>query len=85
MKNRSTYVIVAVSSEKVFIVDEDIGRSVTNDAEKVVMELYAEFGNKRIIYRDTMGRWDELQHDHGYFTGFAPVPMPQVPFDKQFL
>lgn len=58
----------------VWIVDNDDGRSVTNDAERVVAELVARFGNRRFFYRDTIGRWDELKHDGRAFVGFAPSP-----------
>ena len=47
------------------------GPSVTNDAERVVAEVTAEHPSKRIVYRDTMGHWDELMHCHGIFAAFA--------------
>jgi len=47
--------------------------SVTNDAERVCRRLYSRFGNYRYYYRDTMGNWDELVHDRGHFTRFAPA------------
>lgn len=46
--------------------------SVTNDAESVVKIVASEYGNRRIFYRDTCGRWDELVHDNGRFLRFAP-------------
>jgi len=55
---------------------EDIGqncRSVTNDAEAVVRAIADEYGNARIIYKDSDGSWDELKHQRGLFTGFAPA------------
>lgn len=75
---RSTYSIFNVTKDPtgkysgvVFIIDEDIGMSVTNDAENVVAELLAKYPNHRIVYRDTSGDWDELQHDNTQFTGFG--------------
>lgn len=68
------YRLVRVGEDIVWI--EDIGtdcRSVTNDAEAVVAELAAEYGDRRIIYKDSMGAWDELQHRGPVFTGFAPA------------
>jgi hypothetical protein len=63
----------------VWIVDEDAGgRSVTNDAEAVVAKLEADFPGYRFFYRDSMGRWDELEHEGARFTGYranAPAPM----------
>jgi hypothetical protein len=58
----------------IYLVDNDDGMSVTNDAERVVAELMAQT-NKfhtyyRIIYRDTDGNWDELCHDGAKFTGY---------------
>lgn len=65
--------IVHETNEFVFIVDLDGKRSVTNDAEKVVQYFHKIIPQKRIMYRDTQGRWDELLHDkHGNFLGFAP-------------
>lgn len=52
---------------------EDGVISVTNDAEHVVRELVARFGNVRVFYLDSMSNWDELKHDGGTFTGFAPA------------
>lgn len=69
-KCRSSFDIVEVSDEIVFIVDNDIGCSVTNDAENVV-ELVAQIHpNKRIVYCDTDGCWDELVHTDGVFANF---------------
>lgn len=50
------------------------GRSVTNAAEEVVAFLLPLYPGRRIIYRDTEGRWDELAHDGKKFTGFKPMP-----------
>lgn len=57
----------------VWIEDLNGALSVTNDAEAVCHDLQAGFPGYRIIYRDSMGLWDELVHDHGRFTGFAPA------------
>lgn len=64
---------VAVTASLVAIVDLDLGgRSVTNDAERVVALLYRKYGERRIAYRDTAGEWAELLHQHGEFAGFSP-------------
>ncbi len=71
---RAQYLVRRVTPEAVWI--EDVGReciSVTNDAEAVVDALAAEYGDRRIIYRDSMGAWDELRHSGRSFTGFAPA------------
>lgn len=70
--SRATYDVVKVTDEEIFLVDRNRGMSVTNDAENVVSEVVTEYGNKRVIYRDSMGCWDELEHNNGTFTGFAP-------------
>lgn len=56
----------------VFIVDNDVGMSITNDAENVVVDVLANYPNHRIIYRDTTGQWDELLHWNGQFAGYKP-------------
>lgn len=57
--------------------------SVTNDAEAVCAELHAQWPNHRIIYRDTEGKWDELLHKAGAFTGFAPARDMAPPFNRR--
>ena len=69
--------IKIINDSKDFIFIEDFGKdskSVTNDAKNVVQFLFEKesIGNKRIFYRDSAGRIDELLHDNGWFTGFAP-------------
>lgn len=61
MKNHADYEIVRVEDDKVFIVDLDLGNiSVTNDASNVYREINNNFPNRRLIYRDTLGNWDEI-------------------------
>jgi hypothetical protein len=65
------------------IVDNDRGRSVTNDAENVIADLIADGidVSRPIIYRDTQGVWDQLMVQLRIvntlaiyvFTGFAPL------------
>ena len=50
--------------------------SVTNDAEAVVEYLVKQYGDHQIICKDTDGQWDELKHNNGIFTGFAPAQPP---------
>lgn len=55
-----------------FIVDDNLGgMSVTNAAELVCEQCCRAFGDRRIIYCDSMGHWDELVHAHGSFIGFS--------------
>jgi hypothetical protein len=62
MNNKhADYEVVRVEDDRVFIVDLDLGNiSVTNDAGYVFSEINRNFPNRRLIYRDTLGRWDEI-------------------------
>jgi hypothetical protein len=76
---RASYDTDSSRADCVLVIDRDDGHlSVTNDAEKVVAEILEQFGvGRRIIYRDTMGRWDELKHDGKRFTGFAVLSLEE--------
>lgn len=63
---------VRLTEDKVFIVDCDGQKSITNDAEAVVSYVNYWHPNRRIIYQDTMGEWGELKHSKGVFAGFSP-------------
>lgn len=63
-KNHADYEVVRVEEDRIFIVDLDLGnKSVTNDALFVYHELNNNFPGKRVIYRDTIGNWDELYYN----------------------
>jgi hypothetical protein len=74
MATLSDFEILAVTPGVVAIADLDAGRrSVTNDADNVVADLHQRglLKGRRLIYRDSEGRWDELGHDeNGRFIGF---------------
>lgn len=79
---RASYTVDRVTSNSVlgkmvFIVDNDVGVTITNDAENVVKDVLAKYPNHRIIYRDTDSNWDELLHWNGAFTGFSPYQKSQ--------
>jgi hypothetical protein len=64
------YEIVGDRQGIVYLVDLDRGGpSVTNSAELVVAKVAPNYPGHRIVYRDTTGRWDELVHTDGTFTG----------------
>lgn len=66
--------MVKVTKDIVWIRDRNLGSiSVTNDAHGVVRRVWHDYPNRRIIYQDSMGNWDELVHEGGMFTGFAPA------------
>lgn len=73
MSRRAVYSMVEVTDEKVVV--RDIGDhsavlTITNDAEEVVKELYAQHGEKRFFYYDSMSELTELVHVMGMFTWF---------------
>jgi hypothetical protein len=59
--SKADYEIVLAFRDIVFIVDLDRGgRSVTNDADAVWVEVQAKYPGRRLVYRDSMGHWDEI-------------------------
>lgn len=74
MKNRSTYGLTVNFESRVFsLIDYDIGKSITNDAENVVEDLITspDMYDMRIVYQDTAGDWAEILHKDGKFVGFS--------------
>jgi hypothetical protein len=59
------------------LVDKDEGRSITNNAEAVIAELYSWFGplfdGAVVVYRDTQGIWDELLICDNQFHDFKAI------------
>jgi len=58
---------------RIIDLDEPGRKSVTNDAEGVCERVNRDWPTYRIIYRDTMGNWDELVHENGTFKAFKPA------------
>jgi hypothetical protein len=54
-----------VHGHVIAVIDNDQGKSVTNDAENVIADLASDFdlSQYRVIYRDTRGIWDEMLVD----------------------
>lgn len=74
MNLQGIFKIATFTDTLVLILDQDGSRSVTNDAQGVIDRLAVELGGlglRRVFYRDTMGRFDELKVDQGRFIGFA--------------
>ena len=70
---KADYAVIQVDQDRVFLVDLDLGgKSVTNDAEAVCEEMQAAYLGRRVIYRDTMGRWDEMRVDKHNKILFVP-------------
>ena len=60
----------------VCIIDNDNGRSVTNDAEAVIQDLVKaglDLTSLPVIYRDTCGVWDQLAVENQAFCGFRSL------------
>lgn len=60
----------------VCIIDNDQGKSVTNDAENVIADLVAEgvdLTKNLVVYRDTTWTWDQLLVDGNQFSGFKSI------------
>jgi hypothetical protein len=79
------YSIVISNDLHVIITDNDSGSrpSVTNSASAVIADLDSKLGglrSRRVFYRDTARRFDELLHQAGVFTGFAPCCASQQAF-----
>lgn len=72
--SKSAWAYEMVRDDFVFIVDMDIGISVTNDAEAVVEEINDSYPERRIFYRDTDGEIAELMHIVGVFGGYGMNP-----------
>ena len=75
-RTRAIYRIDRITEDAVYLVDmceAYTTMSVTNDAEAVTKQLFDSYGNKRFIYLDTIGRWDELVHKNGVFLNFKPT------------
>lgn len=73
---RATFEIALQTDTNLILIDLDQGASVTNDAEAVIAWLAANLeggiGKRKVYYRDTDGRFDELKVNAGAFVGFAP-------------
>ena len=73
---RSSFNHGAVLDENiVWVEDLDLpgSVSVTNDAENVVAFCLNRYGDHPIMYSDSEGYWDMLEHDGEKFTGFRSL------------
>jgi hypothetical protein len=82
-ERQANYVIVeepfnSAPGERIVIRDVgpwDAHPTITNDAENVVKQLYADgrvVDGMTLLYYDSEGVLDEITHAGGAFTGFAP-------------
>lgn len=73
--SRSTFTYT-VEQDVICIVDNDDGRSVTNDIENVLADLVKDgvrLRGRRVIYRDSQGVWDQVELNGDLFAGFRSV------------
>ncbi|MCP4261459.1 MAG: hypothetical protein GY774_28750 [Planctomycetes bacterium] len=81
---KSSFTIICETDTFILIRDNDDPEyaSVTNAAEFTVETLAQSFDltNRRVLYLDTMQRFDELCHDDGKFTGFKALTQSQQQF-----
>lgn len=76
------YTIQIKNDLMVIITDDDMDDrpSITNSASEVIADLDIKCGGlgvRRVYYRDTIGRYDELRHSKGTFSGFVPCKPSQ--------
>jgi len=73
MGSPAVFEVLEVTGTEIWIVDREApgAFSITNDAERVCERVVAEHGDKRLFYRDTDRRWDELVHEGGRFIRFS--------------
>lgn len=72
---KAIFTLAVVTDTLVLAIDQNGPRSVTNDAQGVIDRINADIGGlgkRRIFYRDTEGRFDELRVEGGVFKGFSP-------------
>lgn len=80
-KATATFEIQAINDLFILLIDQDQGKSVTNAAHRVIdvlEKLVPEgIGHRKVYYKDTMGRIDQLKVKNRRFDGFAPCSESQ--------
>lgn len=71
------YTILLQNDLMVILADDLVADlpSVTDTANDVIQDLVTRtggLGSRRVFYRDSVGRFDEIRHSDGQFTKFAP-------------
>lgn len=81
---KSSFTVIRETDTFILIRDNDEteNASVTNAADYTVECLAQRFdiASRRIVYQDTMCRFDELSHKDGKFNGFKPLTESQQKF-----
>ncbi len=77
----SSFKLISINDFFIFLMDQDKGKSVTNDAQNVIWRINQAIpegiGNRIVYYQDTDGRIDQLKIKDGVFDGFAPCSESQ--------
>lgn len=73
MLGKASYHIEKVEHGVVYLIDPDVGMTITNNAENVVEAVNKLYPNHRIFYLDTDKEWWELKHMNGMFRGFSAL------------
>lgn len=74
---------VRVNNDLMLLITDDEAAglpSITNSAAQVLADLEARTGGvgaRRVYYRDSIGRFDEIRHKRGVFEKFAPCSPSQ--------
>ena len=89
MDVRHIFKIEIVTDTIIVLGDTDFGPSITNAARHVIdnlaQDLNGGIGKRKVYYRDTTGRFDELHHENSQFTKFSPCTEQQQIFLDQFI
>lgn len=85
----TNYIVNAVTDLFVLIADTGTGKSVTNDAVRIVRDLVRTLPGglekRRLYYCDSTNRFDEIVHSDGEFRSFAPCSNHQQKFFHNFM
>ncbi|WP_116892927.1 hypothetical protein [Pseudomonas savastanoi] len=84
------YTVQVQNDMMIVITDDDVLDlpSITNSAAEVISHLNSRCGGlgaRRVYYRDTIGRFDELRHQKGVFLQFSPCKPSQQESFKELL
>lgn len=74
LQNETDY-LYQIESGVLVIIDLNRGISVTNNIKYILLEIKDELGElpDKIIYRDSQGEFDGVEHKNGQFKRFFPV------------
>ena len=86
----SNFDIVFIDDISIILIGLDTGKSITNNAYNIIKTLDSTIlpdgiKTRRVYYRDTMGRFDQIKTFKGIFTGFAPCTLAQQEFLKKLV